>query len=64
MSFEFIKERDGWMDGCDSGPFFYIWTDVIDLRTIGWIIICKGTKNISEMNNKVLSIYTRQMEMG
>ncbi len=52
------------MDGCDSGPFFYIWTDVIDLRTIGWIIIRKGTKNISEMNNKVPSIYTRQMEMG
>lgn len=52
------------MDGCDSGPFFYIWTAVIDLRTIGWIIISKGTKNISETNNKVPSIYTRQMKMG
>jgi hypothetical protein len=52
------------MDGCDSGPFFYIWTAVIDLRTIGWIIIRKGTKNISETNNKVLSICTRQMEIG
>ncbi len=52
------------MDGCDSGPSFYIWTAVIDLRTIGWIIICKRTKNISKMINKVPSICTRQMEMG
>jgi hypothetical protein len=64
MDVIWIHKRKGWMDGCDSGPFFYIWMAVIDLKTIGWIIISKGTKNISKTNNKVPSIYTRQMKMG